>query len=242
MSLQNIAEDLHPFAVPIDSIDFMDKNPRTHSDEGQEAIQKSLARFGQVKPVVLASDARTVIAGNGTLQAARALGWTHIAVVKTRLEGGEAKAYAIADNRTTDLSAFDMDVVEDILKELDDDDLLDATGFLDDFDDEDDDESPESPETAGPPETVQPGQMNVSLNQTGVQRSEGETEDEGSTTEATRSQTYRYNIVFENLSQQEQFYDWMRQLKGRYPDLDSAAARLLAFAEEHPIEESDGDS
>jgi ParB-like chromosome segregation protein Spo0J len=67
-----------------------------------------LQRFDQQKPIVV--DGKGVIrAGNGTYAAARALGWTHIQIVRSDLAGPDAVAYAIADNRTTDLSAWDKD-------------------------------------------------------------------------------------------------------------------------------------
>lgn len=81
-------------------------NTRVHDERSLEAIRGSLQRFGQQKPVVI--DTRgVVIAGNGTLEAARQLGWTHIAAVRSDLDGVERVAYAIADNRTAELSAWD---------------------------------------------------------------------------------------------------------------------------------------
>ena len=97
-----------------------------------DAIKASLSRFGQQKPIVV-SPQNIVIAGNATLRAAKALGWIHISIVRTSLTGSEAIAYAIADNRTGDLSEF---VDEDLAKQLqalqmEDLELAKATGFLD---------------------------------------------------------------------------------------------------------------
>lgn len=125
-----IAEDLGPLVVPIESVVGMDRNPRSHDERGLSAIRKSLAGFRQLKPIVLAADGRTVIAGNGTLKAAVALGWTHIAVVNSGLSGERARAFAIADNRATDLSTFDTDVLRDTLRDLDRS-LTEIAGFDD---------------------------------------------------------------------------------------------------------------
>ena len=81
------------------------ENARSHNAESIAAVARSLERFGQRKPVV-ATRAGVVIAGNGTLTAARELGWEHVAVAYTDLEGDEARAFAIADNRTAELSAW----------------------------------------------------------------------------------------------------------------------------------------
>jgi hypothetical protein len=114
-----IAEDLAPLVVPIETVVGMNRNPRSHGDRSIDAIRRSLTGFRQLKPVVLHADGRTVIAGNGTLQAAIALGWTHIAVVKSGLDGVRATAYAIADNRTADLSSFNTNILADTLRSLD---------------------------------------------------------------------------------------------------------------------------
>ncbi len=92
--------------VSLDSIHPDPANVRTHAARNLEAIGASLARFGQQKPIVV-DGAGIIRAGNGTYAAARALGWTQINIVRTGLAGADAVAYAIADNRTTDLGAWD---------------------------------------------------------------------------------------------------------------------------------------
>lgn len=83
-----------------------------------KSIVASLRRFGQQKPIVIDSY-NVVRAGNGTLEAAIRLGWETIEVVRTNLQGADAVAYAIADNRTTDLSQFDAEILRAQLDALD---------------------------------------------------------------------------------------------------------------------------
>ncbi len=59
--------------------------------------------------IVVQRQTRIVLAGNHTLQAARRLGWTHIAVDWTDAEGESAMAVLIANNRTSDLANTDAD-------------------------------------------------------------------------------------------------------------------------------------
>lgn len=81
-------------------------NVRKHSDRNIEAIIASLRAFGQQKPIVV--DQRGIIlAGNGTYEAARRLGWENIQITRTALSGPLATAYAIADNRTAELAEWD---------------------------------------------------------------------------------------------------------------------------------------
>ena len=78
-------------------------NARKHSPRNLKAIRDSLDVFGQQKPIVV--DARgVVIAGNGTLEAARDLGWDEIDVAVTDLDPAHAQAFGIADNRTAELA------------------------------------------------------------------------------------------------------------------------------------------
>jgi hypothetical protein len=94
----------------IESLVFDPQNARTHSEENLEAIKRSLTRFGQQKLVVVDADG-VVLAGNGTMTAARALGWTHLSVHRSELRGSEARAFAIADNRTAELARWDYEVL-----------------------------------------------------------------------------------------------------------------------------------
>lgn len=105
-------------------------NARKHDDRNIEAIKASLQRFGQQKPIVVDSSG-VVRAGNGTLQAAKALGWETIECVVTDLKGAEATAYAIADNRSAELAEWDDDVLTATLQSLADEDpsLLVDAGF-----------------------------------------------------------------------------------------------------------------
>ena len=106
--------------VPIDSLTTDPKNVRKHGPRNLDAIKRSLERFGQRRALIVMPDG-TVIAGNGTLEAARALGWTDISVTRVPADWttDEAAAYAIADNRTAELAEWDDDVLKDTLADLD---------------------------------------------------------------------------------------------------------------------------
>ena len=118
--------------VPIDSVHADPANVRRHPERNLAAISASLARFGQVKPIVV--DAAGIVrAGNGTLEAARALGWAKIDIVQTGLAGTEATAYAIADNRTSELAEWDETGLAETLRALQSEEFdLAGVGFADD--------------------------------------------------------------------------------------------------------------
>lgn len=103
--------------VEISSLVFDPVNARKHDSRNLEAIKGSLTRFGQQKPIVV--DAKgVVLAGNGTLAAAKALGWTEIWVKQSDLDTVNASAYSLADNRTAELAEWDDEILQQQLAAL----------------------------------------------------------------------------------------------------------------------------
>ena len=105
--------------VPIDSISPDPANARKHDERNLTAIRDSLRAFGQQKPIVV-DQREIVVAGNGTLEAAKRLGWTEIAIVRTTLDNTQATAFGIADNRTAELAEWDDEVLRSLLDSMDD--------------------------------------------------------------------------------------------------------------------------
>ncbi len=128
-----IIEGLRPLALPIASLHEDQANARRHDARNLDAIKASLAKFGQRKPIVVQKGGMVVRAGNGTLAAAKALGWTEIAAVVVDEGDVEATAYAIADNRTAELASWDDDILGSLLGQLQADDDFDhlVSGFSD---------------------------------------------------------------------------------------------------------------
>ena len=105
--------------VPITSIQPDPENARKHSTRNLEAIAGSLNTFGQRRPLVVWDG--YVIAGNGTLEAAKSLGWTQIDITRVPPDWTheQARAYALADNRTAELAEWDSEILAAQLIELD---------------------------------------------------------------------------------------------------------------------------
>jgi len=133
--------------VPLAELKLDEHNARTHSRRNLDAIKTSLLRFGQQKNLVVAAD-MTVIAGNGTVAVAREIeaeGHDHGAPAWPGMsESGplllakvfpgsaeEARAYAIADNRTGELADWEEQVLAEQLTALHAADaaLAEAAGF-----------------------------------------------------------------------------------------------------------------
>jgi ParB-like chromosome segregation protein Spo0J len=100
------------------------ENARLHDDKNLKAIQGSLKEFGQRKPIVI-TEAGVIVAGNGTVEAAKRLGWTEIEAVRVPGDWtpNQIKAFALADNRTAELASWDIHVLDEQLWELEQEEL-----------------------------------------------------------------------------------------------------------------------
>jgi len=118
--------------VKIDTLTLDPANVRRHPAKNLDTIKASLTRFGQQRPVLVNAKG-IIIAGNGTVMAAKALGWDHINIVRTDLDGSEATAYAIADNRTAELAEWDDSALAQQLAalQIEDAELAKTAGFDD---------------------------------------------------------------------------------------------------------------
>lgn len=86
-------------------------NARVHGRDNLAAIAASLERFGQVRPLLVTAGG-VVLAGNGTLAAMAKLGWNECQVLRLPWDDPErCRAYAIADNRTSELAAWDNELL-----------------------------------------------------------------------------------------------------------------------------------
>jgi hypothetical protein len=103
----NICPDLADQALPLELLSQWDVNPHKGNIP---AIMSSYGQFGQMKSIVVhtnGDDTYTIIAGNHQAEAAQRLGWTHIAATRFHGTRKEAIAFALADNRTTQLGSDD---------------------------------------------------------------------------------------------------------------------------------------
>lgn len=121
-----IPETLAGLRVPIGDLLPYGRNPRRGN---VEAIAESLQQNGQYRPVVANRRTSEVLAGNHTLAAARSLGWPELAVTWVDVGDEDAARIALIDNRASDLSEYDDEVLSELLASLPN---LAGTGYTDD--------------------------------------------------------------------------------------------------------------
>lgn len=104
------------FVVPISSLLPDPNNAKLHPEKNLDAIKASLNDYGQVRPISVqkvSDDGQRhniIVAGNGTTECAKALGWTEIAAVIHDWNDAQAAGYGIADNRTGELGKWNFKV------------------------------------------------------------------------------------------------------------------------------------
>ncbi len=116
---ERFAEELLPLLRDINSLQLDPDNARLHPERNMEAIRQSLRAYGQMSPVTVRRGTMVVMKGNGTVEAARGLGWTQIAAILVDMDDHEAMAYAIADNRTAELATWNKEILMCQMKLLD---------------------------------------------------------------------------------------------------------------------------
>ncbi len=115
--------------MPVSRLVVDPKNLRKHTKQNLDAIKRSYLEFGQMRPIVLAKDGKTVLAGNGQLEVARQLGVRRLLTVRAdHLSLEQARAFSVADNRSAELAEWDYSELALTLKAFPDQLKL-AAGF-----------------------------------------------------------------------------------------------------------------
>jgi ParB-like chromosome segregation protein Spo0J len=122
---------LNVTSLPIDLLKPDPTNARIHSKKQIRQIAQSVERFGFNVPVLVDADLK-VIAGHGRLLAARQLGLSEVPTIGLEhLTPAQTRAFAIADNRLSEIAAWDEKLLGEQLRglsELDLDFSLEVTG------------------------------------------------------------------------------------------------------------------
>ena len=113
----------------ISSLQSDHKNARRRTDRSSTLIKESISRYGAARSIVIDEENR-ILAGNGTIEGAKAAGIKNvriietdgdeiIAVKRTGLSEDEKVGLALADNRTSDLSEWDQEMLHQLSEEHD---------------------------------------------------------------------------------------------------------------------------
>lgn len=93
--------------LPVDSLKPYSKNARKHSEKDIQAICNSIEEFQFLDPIGIWSDQNIIVEGHGRLIAAKRLGMDSVPCIRLdHLTDEQRKAYALAHNKTAELSKW----------------------------------------------------------------------------------------------------------------------------------------
>lgn len=174
------------------------RNARTHSDKQVAHLAGLIREFGWTNPILIDGD-NGIIAGHGRLAAARKLGLTEVPVIELKhLTPAQKRAYILADNKAALNAGWDSELLTLELADLKE---LDLDMELTGFELGEIDELLALPKETTTTHTEEGKDLNMVI---------------------------QYNIIFDDIDQQQIFYGWLRELKNKYPDAETAAARITA--------------
>ena len=105
--------------IPITDLKQYEKNARRHSDEDVAAIVRSIEEFGFDDPIGVWGKENLIVEGHGRFLAAKQLGMDKVPVIRLdHLTDEQRRAYALAHNKTAELSGWDFAALEEELDAL----------------------------------------------------------------------------------------------------------------------------
>ena len=94
--------------LPVDQLTPYEHNARKHQDIDVDAIAASIKEFGFDDPIGVWGEDNIIVEGHGRLMAAQKLGMDAVPVIRLdHLTDEQRRAYALAHNRTAELSEWD---------------------------------------------------------------------------------------------------------------------------------------
>ena len=252
----NVDKSLHSLLVDISSLVPLENNPRRGNID---AIIASYKEFGQLKPIVVRPNSdgtSTVIAGNHQLQAAKKLGWTHIAAVQYDVDDSRAVAFALADNRTNELGYTEPSALNTLIQEINDEysvlledlgwDMFEMAAISEQawrIDQADASEAGYVPPVIVNPFDERPTNVAVQETDEGARLVPNSDVDNrkiattGSTligASGIKNAIVQYSLVFDNVEQQTKWYSFIRWLRTDPAiDGDTTAEKLINFLDAH---------
>lgn len=108
--------------LPITELKPYENNARKHAEADIEAIKKSIEEFGFNDPIGIWHE--TIVEGHGRLLAAQELEMAEVPVIRLdHMTDEERRAYALAHNKTAELSEWDFEMLDTELDDIFDIDM-----------------------------------------------------------------------------------------------------------------------
>jgi len=173
-----------------------EKNPRKN-DASVPKVMESIKQFGFKVPIVIDKD-NVIVTGHTRFKASQKLGLKTVpCVIADDLTPEQIKAYRLADNKVSEFSVWDYELLAGELGELGDMFDMGELGF------------------------------NLDMEELQEQWAEEEEAPEPKEQPKERGYAICYELTFNNEQEQEEWYEFLGALKRKFPDVDTIAERVL---------------
>ena len=112
--------------LTLDKLKPYDKNARKHQEADLSTIKASITEFGMSDPIGVWGKDNTIVEGHGRYLACKELGIDNVPVIHLdHLTDEQRRAYALAHNKTAEMSEWDIDLLGEELNNIFDIDMSD---------------------------------------------------------------------------------------------------------------------
>lgn len=123
-------EDLKIVYLPPGCLKPYEKNARRHAEEDLSTIRASIERFGFRDPIGIWGPQNIIVEGHGRQLVALELGLEKVPCIRLDdMTDEQRRAYALAHNKTAEMSGWDFTALEEELAELELDFDMSEFGF-----------------------------------------------------------------------------------------------------------------
>ena len=222
-----VPPDLEPLHIDIDLIVEAPTNENDHPPDQIEILSTRFADIGMQTPLnvtALENGKFQTNKGHAQLRAARVLGWTHVPAVRFDGSPLEAEVYRISDNAIGRMSSFNDHRLAETTRRLRD--------SIADFD----------PLTLAI-DTEELARLDALLATEATSPDPGGTPPDPGTTPdpapgpGLGTPIIRYEIIFDTEAQQQQWFEFLKEIRTRFPKSETLGERLASFfANREPVE------
>lgn len=122
--------------LPIGKLKPYTKNARKHERASIDVIKHSIEKFGMNDAIGIWSDKNIIVEGHGRWLACKELGMKQVPVVRLdHLTDEERRAYALAHNKTAEVSEWDFALIDEELATISEIDMTELGFTIDDMED-----------------------------------------------------------------------------------------------------------
>ena len=112
--------------LTLDKLKPYDKNARKHQEADLSTIKASITEFGMSDPIGVWGEDNVIVEGHGRYLACKELGIDNVPVIHLdHLTDEQRRAYALAHNKTAEMSEWDIDLLGEELDGIFDIDMSD---------------------------------------------------------------------------------------------------------------------